>query len=79
MLLPRFDPTAVLDAVERFRCNSLTCMPALWLFIVEEQARKPRRISSLCTAVAAGDTVPVALQNRFQEDLWDTDPGRLRI
>lgn len=67
VLLPRFDPAAVLDAVERFRCNSLTCMPALWLFIVEEQARKPRRTSSLWVAASGGDTVPLALQNRFQE------------
>jgi long-chain acyl-CoA synthetase len=67
VLLPRFDPTAVLEAIERFKCTNLTCMPALWQFVVEEQARKPRRVSSLRTAVAAGDTVPVALQDRFKK------------
>jgi long-chain acyl-CoA synthetase len=65
-LLPRFDPGAVLDAIESFRCTSLTCMPALWHFIVEEQLRNPRCISSLRTTCAGGDAVPVALQNCFE-------------
>ena len=47
VVLPRFDPAAVLDAIERFGCTAASCLPALRLFMVEEQAQKPRRISSL--------------------------------
>ncbi len=66
VLLPRFDAAAVLDAIERFRCTALGCMPALWLFIVEEQTRQPRRISSLRMAASGGDTLPIPLQDRFK-------------
>ena len=65
-LLPRFEPGAVLEAIENFHCTSLTCMPALWHFIIEEQMRNPRAISSLRIANAAGDAAPAALQNRFK-------------
>jgi long-chain acyl-CoA synthetase len=65
VLLPSFDPSAVLHAVERFRCTYIISLPALLQFITEEQARAPRDVSSLRTVLAGGDTVSVALQNRF--------------
>jgi long-chain acyl-CoA synthetase len=65
VLLPAFDPGAVLDAIERFRCTFTLGLPALMQFVVEEQARKPRDVSSLRTVLAAGDCVPVKLQERF--------------
>jgi long-chain acyl-CoA synthetase len=66
VLLPKFDPAAVLDAVERYSCSAMTCLPALTLFVLEEQARKPRNISSLRLVTAGGDAVPLPLQNRFK-------------
>jgi long-chain acyl-CoA synthetase len=66
VVLPRFDPAGVLDAIERFGCNDMFCLPALTLFIVEEQARKPRRVSSLRFVGAGGDAVSLELQNRFE-------------
>jgi long-chain acyl-CoA synthetase len=66
VLLPKFDPAAVLNAIERFQCSWSACMPALWQFVVAEQERSPRGVSSLSTAGAAGDAVPVALQERFR-------------
>jgi long-chain acyl-CoA synthetase len=66
VLLPRFDPVAVLDSIERFQCTGAVCMPALWQFIVAEQESSPRRVSSLRAAGAGGDAVPVALQERFR-------------
>lgn len=66
VLLPAFEPAAVLDAIERFRCTYTVCLPALLQFVVEEQAREPRQVSSLRTILAGGDTVSVALQNRFE-------------
>ncbi len=66
-LLPAFEPGAVLDAIQRFRCTYAFCLPALLHFIVEEQEREPHDVSSLRTMVAGGDTVPVALQQKFQK------------
>jgi long-chain acyl-CoA synthetase len=65
-LLPGFDPAAVLDAIERFRCTALFGLPTMMQFVVEEQAIKPRVAGSLRTAISGGDTVPVALQDRFK-------------
>jgi long-chain acyl-CoA synthetase len=66
ILLPKFDPAAVLNTIERFQCSQSTCMPALWQFIMAEQERSPRDISSLSAAFAGGDAVPLALQERFR-------------
>lgn len=66
ILLPGFDPAGVLDAMERFRCTVLLGLPTLTQFVAEEQARKPRRVGSLRTAAAGGDSVPVALQCCFK-------------
>jgi long-chain acyl-CoA synthetase len=65
VLLPAFHPGAVLDAIERFRCTYTPGLPAMMQLLVEEQARKPRDVSSLRTVVAGGDRVPVNLQERF--------------
>jgi long-chain acyl-CoA synthetase len=66
-VLVSFDPVAVLDAIERHRCTFFFVLPALGQFLVEEQMRRPRDVSSLQIVVAGGDTVPVSMQNRFQE------------
>jgi len=65
VLLPAFEPGAVLDAIERFRCTFTIGLPALMQLVVEEQVRKPHDVSSLRTVLAAGDRVPVNLQERF--------------
>ena len=44
--LPGFDPAEVLDAIERHRCTYAITLPALMQFVCEEQARKPRDVSS---------------------------------
>lgn len=66
VLLPDFNPAGVLAAVERFRCTVLFGLPTLMHFIVEEQARNPRAVESLRTAISGGDSVPIALQDRFK-------------
>jgi len=67
VLLRTFDPMAALDLIERFRCTGTGGLPAMLSFVVEEQVRCPRDLSSIRQAGAAGDTVPAALQRRFQE------------
>ena len=66
VLLRAFDPAAALDLIERFRCTYIWGLPAMLQFVVEEQARRPRAVSSMHTAGAGGDSVPAALQRRFQ-------------
>lgn len=66
VLLPKFDPAAVVDAIEQFQCTLMACMPALWQLVLAEQERAPRRVSTLTCAAAGGDAVPVALQDRFR-------------
>lgn len=66
-LLPAFDPGAVLDAVERYRVSFVFCLPALWQFVTEEQARNARDTRSLRTILAGGDSVSLALQERSRQ------------
>ena len=67
ILLRTFDPAAALDLIERFRCTQIFGLPAMLQFVVEEQARRPRDVSSMRFAGAGGDSVPAALQQRFQD------------
>jgi len=67
VLLRTFDPGTTLDLVERFRCTHIWGLPAMLQFVVEEQARRPRDLSSIRHAGAGGDTVPADLQRRFQD------------
>jgi long-chain acyl-CoA synthetase len=66
-VLVSFDAAAVLDAIERHRCTFFFALPALGQFLVEEQIRRPRDVSSLQIVVTGGDAVPVTMQNRFLE------------
>ena len=66
VMLPAFDPAMALDAIERHRCTFVIGLPAMLQFVVEEQERRPRDLSSVKAAKAGGDTVPVQLQERFQ-------------
>jgi long-chain acyl-CoA synthetase len=67
VLLPGFDPAAILDAIEHYQCAYTMALPALLQFIVDEQARKPRDVRSLRTVLVGGDSVPHSLQSRFKE------------
>lgn len=69
VLLATFDPGGVLDAIEQHRCSLTLTLPALMQFVLEEQLRKPRDVSSLRVIFGGGDTVPLALQNRVREIL----------
>jgi long-chain acyl-CoA synthetase len=66
VLIPAFDAAGTLDLIERWRVTSLLALPAMLRFVVEEQGRCPRNVSSLRQALAGGDTVPVNLQERFR-------------
>lgn len=65
-MLPRFDPGATLDAIERFGCSVVGALPTFMHMVMEEQAVRPRSLSSVRTIVAGGDAVSGAIQARCQ-------------
>lgn len=67
ILSPRYEPATVLDLIESFHCRYTFGLPAMAQSLVEEQQRKPRRVSSLRTFVASGDSVPLSTQNNFRD------------
>lgn len=67
VLVPAFDPAALLDAIERHRCTNTCLLPAMSQLVVVEQLKRRRDMSSLQWVVAVGDSVPVALQTQFQD------------
>ena len=66
VLLPAFDGAESLNLIERWRCTYMLTLPAMLRFVVEEQGRNPRNVSSMRLCLAGGDTVPATLQERFQ-------------
>lgn len=66
VLLPAFDPAAALDALERYECTLTLALPAMMQFLLDEQERRPRNLSSLRVIFAGGDSVAVALQERVK-------------
>jgi acyl-CoA synthetase (AMP-forming)/AMP-acid ligase II len=67
VLLPKFEPAAALDAIERFGCTTTGGLPTMILSMVEEQACRPRRVATLRSVIAGGDVVSPTLQDRFLE------------
>jgi len=67
VLLRTFEPAAALDLVERFGCTFAWGLPAMMQFVVEEQVRSPRNVSSVHTVFVGGDSASVALQRRCRE------------
>jgi long-chain acyl-CoA synthetase len=66
VVLPKFEPAAVLDAIERFGCTITGGLPTMILSLVEEQAKRPRQVASLGSVFAGGDAVSPLLQSRFK-------------
>jgi long-chain acyl-CoA synthetase len=66
VLAPAFEPGIVLDLIERHRCSFTVGLPTLIHYLVEEQAQRPRDVSSMRLVYGAGDAVPASLQARFQ-------------
>ena len=66
VVLP-FEPSAVLDAVEKHEITILTAMPALFRMLADTQAAKPRRISSIRACLVGGDSAPAALHEQCRE------------
>ena len=66
VMLRAFEAGAALDAIERWGCSYFLALPAMLRFVVEEQARKPRKVDSVRICFAGGDSVPPTLQEQFR-------------
>ncbi len=67
VLLRSFDAAAALDMIERYGCTYVGALPAMLHLLVEEQAERPRDVSSLRGMLAGGDCVSTTLQCRVRD------------
>lgn len=67
ILLERFDPDVVLDAVEHYRASWVVGLPFMAGELVRRQRAQPRKIESLEFCATAGDICPLKLQQEFTE------------
>ena len=65
VLVERFDPDAVLDAIEHHRGTYLLGMPVMYRALIAAQGARPREVGSARRYLAGGDAVPPALQSEF--------------
>lgn len=67
ILLPRFEMRALLGAIERRRATMIVGVPSLFHAIAEYPGLSHYDLSSLRIGVSGGDSLPVAVQQRFEQ------------
>ncbi len=65
IMLERFDPDAVLDAIEKHRCDWLGGLPFMYDSPLKSHAGRPRNIESLRFCGTGGDVCPLQFQIDF--------------
>jgi len=65
VLCERFDPDALLDAIERHRCTWLAGLPFMFATLLQRQRAHPRNVDSLRTCLSAGDVCSAQTQEQF--------------
>ena len=58
VIVARFDPEAVLDAIARHGCAYMPAMPVMFRMLIAAQQVRPRDVSSGNRYLACGDAVP---------------------
>ena len=66
VISPRMEAALALDLIQKHQCSYVFGPPPLAQFMLEEQASRPRLLRSLGAFLAAGDSVPVGLQERSE-------------
>lgn len=67
VLLPRFDAGVALDMIERERVTVLSCVSTQFIMLLNEQAERPRDLSSLRSMFTGGEAVPYRRAAEFEE------------
>ncbi|KAG8165267.1 hypothetical protein KVR01_005542 [Diaporthe batatas] len=66
---PTFDANAALDAVVQEKATALLGVPSMFLAILEELKKTPRRIEAVRTGIAGGAAVPPVLIRRLEREM----------
>jgi long-chain acyl-CoA synthetase len=72
VLIPRFDPEAVLQAIEEHQATRIVGLPTMFQALVDHPRARQFSLRSLRTCIGGGDAVPVALQERFRDTFGGT-------
>jgi len=67
VVLPRFDAGLALDLIERERVTVLCCVSTQFIMLLNEQAERPRDLSSLRCMFTGGEAVPYRRAAEFEE------------
>lgn len=67
VVLPRFDAGLALDLIERERVTVLCCVSTQFIMLLNEQAERPRDLSSLKCMFTGGEAVPYRRAAEFEE------------
>jgi len=67
VLVGRFDPAVVLDAIAQHHGTYMVAMPTMYRALIAEQKVRPRDVSSAKYFFAGGDAVPPELQKEFEQ------------
>jgi long-chain acyl-CoA synthetase len=65
VLHERFDPDAILDAIERHHCTWVVGLPFMFAALLHHQRARMRNVHSLRTCLVGGDVCPPQLQDQF--------------
>jgi long-chain acyl-CoA synthetase len=66
VLIPRFEPAAVIDAIERYRCTIFSGVPTMYFGLLQADI-SGRDISSLRVGVSGGAAIPGEVIRAFEE------------
>lgn len=67
VVLPKFDAGVALDMIERERVTVLCCVSTQFIMLLNEQAERPRDLSSLRAMFTGGEAVPYRRAAEFEE------------
>jgi long-chain acyl-CoA synthetase len=65
VLHERFDPGAILDAIERHHCTWVIGLPFMFAALLHQQRARARNVDSLRTCLVGGDVCPPQVQDQF--------------
>jgi acyl-coenzyme A synthetase/AMP-(fatty) acid ligase len=66
VLVPSFEPDAVLDAIELHRCTTFFGVPFMCAEVSRRQNEKPRNLQSLRLCTVAGDVCSAEIEQSFE-------------
>lgn len=67
VVLPKFDAGVALDMIEREKVTVLCCVSTQFIMLLNEQAERPRDLSSLRAMFTGGEAVPYRRAAEFEE------------